>query len=109
MISITTAGTVNRIENKAGNIMIHPVMHASFVITTKNKSIFVDPVGEASLYKTYPKPNLIPLTDIHGDHLNIETIQAVKTETTLVVGPKSVAEKLAGIKVINNGDRSVMA
>ena len=109
IISSATAGTVDRIESSAGDIMIHPVTHASIVITTKNKSIFVDPVGEASLYKSFPKPDLILLTDIHGDHLNPATIQAVKTDMTLIVGPKAVADKLTGVTVIQNGDRSIRA
>lgn len=41
-----------------------------------------------------PKPTIILITDIHGDHLNMETLEALDTSSAQFIVPKAVAEKL---------------
>ncbi|MEM5495301.1 MBL fold metallo-hydrolase [Hoeflea sp. AS16] len=60
-----------------GKIAIHPVEHASFVMETPAGTLYVDPVGEASLYEGLPKPDLILITHRHGDHYNAELLAAL--------------------------------
>lgn len=40
------------------------------------------------------KPTIILITDIHGDHLNMETLEALDTSSAQFIVPKAVAEKL---------------
>ncbi len=61
---------VHTFKGAGGEIGIHPVGHASFVMTTPMGVIYVDPVGDASGYADKPKPDLILVTHRHGDHFN---------------------------------------
>lgn len=60
-----------------GKITIHPVEHASFVMETPAGTIYVDPVGEASLYEGMGEPGLILVTHRHGDHYNADLLAAL--------------------------------
>ncbi len=91
-----------KLNNK--NIKIIPVNHASFGLKIMDIMILVDPVGEKKLYETLEKPDLILLTDIHHDHLNIETIDNLKKESTILIGSVGVQEKIKQIKVVRNGE-----
>lgn len=77
-----------------GPLVIHPVEHASFVMTWSGAVVVVDPVGDASRYTGHGAPDLVLLTHIHGDHTSPETLAALVAEKTLVVAPDSVAREL---------------
>ena len=82
------AATGDAYPVEGGEIVIHPVSHASFVMTTPSMVIYNDPVGAVSLYQDYPAPDLILITHEHGDHYNAETLAALVGEKTkLVVNP----------------------
>lgn len=87
--------TGDRVATKGGDLIIHPVNHATLALSWKQRVIYVDPVGGASRFAALPKPDLIVLTDIHGDHLHAETLNAVATDTTQLLAPPAVAERLA--------------
>src|SRR5439155_27364280 len=76
-----------------GDLTIHPINHATFVMGWKNKTIYVDPVGGGKRFEGLPKPDLILVTDIHGDHLDAGTLEAV-AGGAIIVAPAVVAEKL---------------
>lgn len=77
-----------------GEIKIQPITHASLVLSYHNKHIYVDPTGGAEAYKGLPSPDLILITDIHGDHLDVKTLEAIiKPNVTLIV-PQAVADML---------------
>ena len=87
------------------SINITPIEHATFVMTYKDAVIYVDPVGGAEAFKGQPKPNLILVTDIHGDHLNVETLKAFNAP---VIAPQAAVDQMpasANINstVLNNG------
>lgn len=71
-----------------GEIVVHPVEHASFVMETPAGVIHVDPVGDPELYADLPQPDLILITHEHGDHFSMETIQGIsKAATQMLVNP----------------------
>lgn len=78
-------------------IEIIPIEHASAVIKWGDTVIYTDPVGGAELYATQPKPDFILLTDIHGDHLDIPTLDNIVTDETVLVVPPAVAKELPAI------------
>ncbi|MDN5567493.1 MAG: MBL fold metallo-hydrolase [Paracoccus sp. (in: a-proteobacteria)] len=61
----------------AGDIVIHPVSHASMVWQTPAGVIYVDPVGGAEAYADLPAPDLILITHEHGDHYDQPTLDAL--------------------------------
>jgi L-ascorbate metabolism protein UlaG (beta-lactamase superfamily) len=96
-------------ETDQGELSIHPIEHASLVMVWNDLTIYVDPVGGEDAYVSYDNPDLVLLTDIHGDHLNVETLQAVITEETQLIAPSAVADQLEGqlkkqTQVMKNGD-----
>lgn len=68
-----------------GEIRVHPVSHASFVMETPIGTIYSDPVGDAAAYADFPKPELILVTHRHGDHYNAETLAALMADGTEIV------------------------
>jgi len=88
---------------------VHPISHATMVLDWNDTTIYIDPVGGAEAFTEHPSPDLILITDIHGDHLNVETLQALNTSKAKIIVPQAVADKLpnefdAQIDVLNNGD-----
>ena len=75
-------------KTTAGDITVHPVDHASFVMETPVGTIYSDPVGDAASYADFPRPDLILVTHEHGDHYNAETLAAlVGEDTKLITNP----------------------
>lgn len=90
-------------------VVIHPISHGSLVIEFGEDMIYIDPVGENGDFKGLKKPSIILITDIHGDHLNLETLQEISDSTLTLVVPDAVNKRLNNnIKgkrmVINNGE-----
>jgi L-ascorbate metabolism protein UlaG (beta-lactamase superfamily) len=96
-------------QTNKGALTIQPIQHASLVLSWNGLTIYVDPAGGAAYFKGIAAPDMILITDIHGDHFDIKTLDSLKTSTTVLVLPKAVADKLpADYKsiqvVLNNGD-----
>ena len=72
-------------KTTAGDITVHPVDHASFVMETPVGTIYSDPVGDAASYADFPRPELILVTHEHGDHYNAETLAALVGENTKLI------------------------
>src|SRR6187455_989709 len=91
-LAAITTRAAEKILAKNGDIEIEPINHATFVLRWNGKTIFVDPVGGAQ--KFTGKPDLILVTDIHGDHLNADTLKGVAGDKTKIVAPAAVGDKL---------------
>ncbi len=90
-------------------IKIIPIEHATTVLQWGEITIYVDPVGGMEAFKGQRQPDLILITDIHGDHLSVETLQELNTERAKIMVPQAVADKIPEeftpqIDVLNNGD-----
>ncbi|MEO9965310.1 MAG: MBL fold metallo-hydrolase [Reichenbachiella sp.] len=83
------------IQTSAGVIKIYPIKHATMAIEYQDQMVYVDPYGGAEAFKGIAKPSLVLITDIHGDHMNLETLQALQLQTTQIVAPEAVKEKLS--------------
>lgn len=87
-------------------IKFTPIRHATFVIETSGATIYVDPVGDVSAFSDFPKPDIILITDIHGDHLSVDVIKSLKKDKTTVIVPKAVYNILGYGKIFNNGENA---
>lgn len=95
-------------EKNPAIIKITPISHATMVLQWDDKIIYVDPVGGAEAFEGHPAPDVILVTDIHGDHFNPETLNAVIAEKTVLIVPQAVAEKMDPVlqskaSILNNG------
>ena len=95
-------------SNVEGDIKIIPIEHATAIIEWKDVVLYIDPTGGASAFETQKKPTLILITDIHGDHLNIETLDAIKSSNAKIIVPQAVADELPEnyspqLEIMDNG------
>jgi L-ascorbate metabolism protein UlaG (beta-lactamase superfamily) len=84
----------DKIETSSGPLTIQPINHGSLVLTWNNKTIYVDPYPNAKAFDGISPPDLILITDIHGDHLNAETLNAIETSKATLIVPQAVADQL---------------
>jgi len=105
--------TGDTVATSRGDLVIHPLNHATFVMGWNQQVIYVDPVGGAERFAGLPEATLILVTDIHGDHLNADTLQSLPG-TAPIVAPAAVAEKLpeslrARTTILANGESRELA
>ena len=96
-------------NSAGGDIKVHPVAHASFVMETPVGTIYCDPVGEVAAYANFPRPDLILITHHHGDHYKPETLEWLVGDNTQLITNPTVYDKLpdelkAKSKQIANGE-----
>ena len=88
------APTPDTIATEDGALKIFPINHATLALQWKDRTIYVDPVGGAKAFQGLPKPDLILVTDIHGDHFSKETLAELAGPNTKLVCPAAVAEQM---------------
>ena len=105
--------TGDSIATDNGDLVIQPISHATLAMGWDGKTVYVDPVGDASLYAELPSPDLILVTDVHGDHLNADTLAAVAGADTTIIAPAAVVEQLpealaAQANTLANGEQAAL-
>lgn len=93
----------------ADSLWVTPVHHGSLVLEWKNISIYVDPTGGAQAYELFDEPDLILITDIHSDHLDIPTLEGLDTSQARIIAPQAVADSLPPtltpiLDILNNNE-----
>ncbi len=95
-----------------GELSIQPITHATLVLGYNKKQIYIDPTGGAAAFTGLAAPDLILITDIHGDHMDPNTIEAINTGGAKLVVPQAVADKLPAtidkqkLVILKNGDKT---
>ncbi|WP_317046056.1 MBL fold metallo-hydrolase [Aquimarina sediminis] len=97
------------LKKPKSDVYIDPIQHATAILEWKEKIIYIDPTGGAKAFKNKRLANLVLITDIHGDHMDIETLDSLDLSNAEIVVPQSVAEKLPAkytdqLIIINNGE-----
>ena len=102
---LTPLLSVSASAYEVDGITFTPIEHATMVIQTKDSTIYVDPVGDIKLFQKFSPPDIILLTDIHRDHLNIEIVNSLKKNLTSIIGPPEAVASLKHGEVMKNGDK----
>lgn len=97
------------IKKPVSDIIIDPIIHATTILEWKEKTIYIDPTGGAKAFKGKKLANLVLITDIHGDHMDIETLDSLDLSKAEIIAPQAVAEKLPAqytdhLIILNNGE-----
>lgn len=97
-------------DTRLETAIITPIEHATAVITWQNKTMFIDPVGGAQLFSNFNGPDLIFITDIHGDHFNLETLEGLDVSKAKIIVPRAVADQIpeplsSQLVLMDNGNR----
>jgi L-ascorbate metabolism protein UlaG (beta-lactamase superfamily) len=95
-VTATNAFTGDHFATADGEVIVHPVNHASFLMRWKEMMIYNDPVGANSLYSTFPKADLILLSHTHTDHFNTATLGFVRATNGVIIAPQAVYSQLSG-------------
>ncbi|MFN1834580.1 MBL fold metallo-hydrolase [Balneola sp. MJW-20] len=100
--------TADKFDTDAGELRIQPVQHGTVALTWNGMSIYVDPWGGGAAFEGQPDPDLIFITDIHGDHLSAATLSELNTEGVIFIVPQAVADRMPDYKdqlmIIDNGE-----
>lgn len=98
------------ITTSKSDIKVYPILHATMAIEYEDLMIYIDPYGGKKGFDGLQSPELILITDIHGDHMNIETLNEIEAHSTQIIAPKAVVEKLTpdfnNLSSINNGEKT---
>lgn len=95
----------------SNDIKVMPIAHATFVMEWDGQIIYVDPTGGAAAFEGMPAADLTLITDVHYDHLDEETLAAVKGDSKIIT-PQAVADKMVNFKpstIINNGETKTIS
>ncbi|MDF0600572.1 MBL fold metallo-hydrolase [Psychromarinibacter sp. C21-152] len=112
--ALAAAHASNTFPTDGGEIVVHPVEHASVVFETPAGTIYADPVGDPGRYADFPEPDLILVTHEHGDHYNADTLSALAGEDTPILTNPAVYDMLpealkARASRIANGESTELA
>lgn len=104
----------DRVPTAQGDIVIHPINHATLALGWLGKTHYVDPVGDAARFEGLPAADVILVTDLHADHLSVERLSALVTPDTVIVAPQAVYTQLpaalqAVTRVLANGETTSVA
>lgn len=109
---IKTSGNKKEMPNETQNIIkVDPIFHASLILDWDGEVIYLDPVNEkeSDMFSGKPEADVILITDIHGDHLDVELLKKITKDKTTILAPQAVVEKIpkelkSKVSVINNGE-----
>jgi len=96
------------IPTAQGDIIVHPVDHASLLLGYGDQTIYIDPVGGAERYAGLPAATAILITHGHGDHFDAPTLEAIAGDAPIITN-QDVFDKLpealrAQATAMANGD-----
>src|SRR5207302_10998454 len=90
-------------DTSAGPVKITPLNHASTLIEAAGKVMYLDPAKPVK-FSGLPKADLILITDIHGDHMDPDSIKEITKGGTEIISSPAVAKTVTGAKPIANGE-----
>jgi L-ascorbate metabolism protein UlaG (beta-lactamase superfamily) len=108
LASLTIAATLfaapavaqDTIATDNGDLTVTPVSHASFALTWNGVTIFNDPapLGDdpaptIAAFEALPDPQIILISDVHGDHFNADVVSAIEGDA-VIVAPQAVADSM---------------
>ena len=107
ILALAAAGAApaDTIPTTAGPLEITLVGHGTLMLEWNGRVVHVDPWSKLADYSTLPDADLILVTHEHRDHLDVEAIAEIRTETTRIVANPAAAEPIPGAVAMANGDR----
>lgn len=109
MVDIARQFESDSFDTLGGALKITFIGHGSIMFEFGGKVVHVDPYSRVGDYAALPKADLVLITHEHQDHLDMDALDAVRTPATALVVTKTVAGRVTGGAVMNNGDeRTVM-
>ena len=95
----------DRINTSVGNVELHFIGHGSLMFKVNGFTIYIDPVKSSGDYRFLPKADLILVTHDHYDHLDVQLINELKKEETIVLTNEKSTEQIGWAVPMADGDR----
>jgi L-ascorbate metabolism protein UlaG (beta-lactamase superfamily) len=108
-LAIVAAGTAFGFESEPldkspGSPEINFIGHGTLMFRFEGKVIHADPWSQLADYAQLPKADLVLVTHDHRDHLDLQAIESVRKDSTVIVAPETAAKQIKGAVVMKNGD-----
>ncbi len=85
----------DHIQTSQGDLIIHPMKHATFALSWNGRTVYVDPVpGLQMRYNELPMADLIVVTGTGKAHLNVDQIKSLVGKHSRIVVPLAVQREL---------------
>src|SRR5579872_284438 len=101
--SLGAAAQTQTFSTSTGPVKITPLYHASTLIEAGGKVIYLDPAKPAK-FAGHPKADLILITDIHGDHMDPDSIKEITADKTVIFAAPAVTKTVTNAQPIGNGE-----
>ena len=92
-----------------GDLGITFIGHGTLMFEYQGTVIHVDPWSKLADYEKLPKADVILITHEHGDHLDVQAIDAVSKEGTELYLNQNSFDQIKKGKVLKNGDYTAIA
>jgi L-ascorbate metabolism protein UlaG (beta-lactamase superfamily) len=103
LLAYPAADAAQVFSSSAGAVKITPLNHASTLIEAGGKTIYLDPAKPVK-FSRLPKADLILITDIHPDHMDLDSIKEVSKAGTDILAPPAVVQTVTSAQPIGNGE-----
>jgi L-ascorbate metabolism protein UlaG (beta-lactamase superfamily) len=81
--------TGDHLPTAEGDVIIHPLNHATFLMKWNDLIIYNDPDSPAD-YTGLPNADLILISHDHGDHFDAGAIDTIRQASTVIIAPQVV-------------------
>ena len=95
LLNDTNTLSGDHLTTSDGDVVFHPIRHATFVMTWQGKTIYNDPTNAAAPFPGLPKADLILVTHVHTDHFNGQTLDAVRGPNCVIVTSQNVYNSMS--------------
>ncbi len=93
------------IKTQAGDLTITFIGHGTLMFNFNGKIFHVDPWSKLADYSKLPKADFIVITHEHQDHLDVDTINKIRTKDTMIVCNEKSQKKIRQSLAMRNGDK----
>ena len=91
-----------------GELEITFIGHGTLMLTFQDKVIHVDPWSNLADYSRLPKADIILVTHEHGDHLDLQVIDILKREDTIIILTEACLDETTQGLAMKNGDNLII-
>jgi len=95
----------DKINTSVGYVDLYFIGHGSLMFRINGFAIYIDPVRSSGSYEFRPKADIILVTHEHGDHLDVNLINDLKKEGTLMFCNENSLSKVSWAMAMKAGDR----
>jgi len=90
--------TGDHLSTTNGDLVFHPINHASLVMSWNGLTIYNDPVGATTLYAGIPRADVVLVSHDHSDHFSASTLSAIRRTNdpaTIILASAAVYSQLS--------------